>query len=464
VLFLSQVKKVLIITYYWPPSGGSGVQRWLKFVKYLREFGIEPIVLTIDPHFATFPNYDYSLLKEIPEGIEIHTTQARSPFELYKKVRKKDAPQAGFSGEKTSGLVDKAMRFIRGNFFIPDARIGWNKFAIEKAKEIIQQNKIDSIITSSPPHSTQLIGLELKRMFNLNWLADLRDPWTEIYYNKELFRTSLAKKKDYKLEQLCLKNADKIVVVSEDIKRHFGANRKEILDKINVIPNGFDEADFLKVKSEELTVKSEELSGKSEELTVKSEELTEKSEMESGKLRTENLTYKVISYVGNLGEQYPVEGFLEAFSEIVKNDSEWKLQFIGNCHDGVKRMVELLKISANVEFIPYVNHSEAIDFMLKASILLLIIPEIENNKGILTGKLFEYLATGNTIINIGPKDGDAAAILNENAISITLNPTEKQEIIDFILNSTPSDSKMNFTKSKFSRKNLTGEMANLILN
>jgi len=436
VLFLFQVKKVLIITYYWPPSGGSGVQRWLKFVKYLREFGVEPIVLTIDPHFATFPNYDYSLLKEIPEGIEIHTTQASSPFELYKKVRKKDAPQAGFSGEKTSRLLDKVMRFIRGNFFIPDARIGWNKFAIEKAKEIILQNKIDSIITSSPPHSTQLIGLELKRMFNLNWLADLRDPWTEIYYNKELFRTSLAKKKDYKLEQLCLKNADKIVVVSEDIKRHFGANRKEILDKINVIPNGFDETDFLEVKSK----------------------------LEGENLISKNITNKVISYVGNLGEQYPVEGFLEAFSEIVKNDSEWKLQFIGNCHDGVKRMVELLKISANVEFIPYVNHSEAIDFMLKASILLLIIPEIENNKGILTGKLFEYLATGNTIINIGPKDGDAAAILNENAISITLNPTEKQEIIDFILNSTPSDSKMNFTTSKFSRKNLTGEMANLILN
>jgi len=435
VLFLFQVKKVLIITYYWPPSGGSGVQRWLKFVKYLREFGIEPIVLTIDPHFATFPNYDYSLLKEIPEGIEIHTTQARSPFELYKKVRKKDAPQAGFSGEKTSRLLDKVMRFIRGNFFIPDARIGWNKFAIEKAKEIILQNKIDSIITSSPPHSTQLIGLELKRMFNLNWLADLRDPWTEIYYNKELFRTSLAKKKDYKLEQLCLKNADKIVVVSEDIKRHFGANRKEILDKINVIPNGFDEADFLEVKSK----------------------------LEGENLISKNITNKVISYVGNLGEQYPVEGFLEAFSEIVKNDSEWKLQFIGNCHDGVKRMVELLKISANVEFIPYVNHSEAIDFMLKASILLLIIPEIVNNKGILTGKLFEYLATGNTIINIGPKDGDAAAILNENAISITLNPTEKQEIIDFILNSTYNQREVNsVSKNKFSRKNLTSEVAKLI--
>jgi len=437
------LKKVLIISYYWPPSGGSGVQRWLKFVKYFREFGIEPIVLTIDPAFATFPNYDYSLSKEIPEGIEIHTTQASSPFELYKKVRKKDAPQAGFSGEKKTGLVDKAMRFIRGNFFIPDARIGWNKFALEKAKELIQFHNIDSIVTTSPPHSTQLIGLELKRIFNLYWLADLRDPWTEIYYNQELLRTDFAKRKDYKLEQLCLKNADKIVVVSEDIKRHFGANRKEILEKIHVIPNGFDEADFLKVKSEELRVKSE---------------------VESGKLRDESLKYKMISYVGNLGEQYPVEGFLEAFSEIVKKDSDWKLQFVGNCHNGVKTLVEKLNLSKSVVFVPYVNHSEAIDFMIKARILLLIIPEIENNKGILTGKLFEYLATGNPILNIGPKDGDAAAILKENAISVTLNPSEKQEIIDFILNSTTNQTGVNtVSKNKFSRRNLTGEVAKLIL-
>lgn len=437
------MKKVLIISYYWPPSGGSGVQRWLKFVKYFREFGIEPIVLTVDPEFATFPNYDYSLLKEIPEGIEIHTTQASSPFELYKKVRKKDAPQAGFSGEKKTGLVDKAMRFIRGNFFIPDARIGWNKFALEKARTIIRENNIDSIVTTSPPHSTQLIGLALKKEFNLHWLADLRDPWTEIYYNQELFRTPFAKRKDYNYEQACLKNADKIVVVSEDIKRHFGAKRKEILAKIHVIPNGFDEADFLKVKSEELRVKSE---------------------VESGKLRDESLKYKMISYVGNLGEQYPVEGFLEAFSEIVKKDSDWKLQFVGNCHNGVKTLVEKLNLSKSVVFVPYVNHSEAIDFMIKARILLLIIPEIENNKGILTGKLFEYLATGNPILNIGPKDGDAAAILKENAISVTLNPSEKQEIIDFILNSTTNQTGVNtVSKNKFSRRNLTGEVAKLIL-
>lgn len=428
------MKKALIITYYWPPSGGSGVQRWLKFVKYLREFGIEPIVLTVDPAFATFPNHDYSLLEEIPQGIEIHTTQAASPFELYKKIRKKDAPQSGFSGEKKVGLTDKLMRFIRGNFFIPDARIGWNKFALEKARTIIRENDIDCIVTTSPPHSTQLIGLELKKEFKLRWIADLRDPWTEIYYNQELFRTPFAKRKDYKFEQACLKNADKIVVVSQDIKRHFGANRSEILSKIEVIPNGFDESDFKKKSTLENVAQN----------------------CNSGR--------NIISYVGNLGEQYPVGGFLEAFAEIVKKDKNWKLQFVGNCHGGVKQIIEQLKISENVVFIPYVSHKEAIDYMLNATILLLIIPEIENNKGILTGKLFEYIATGNPILNIGPKDGDAAAILKENAISTTLNSNEKQSIIKFILNSTTNQFSANdLSKNKFSRRNLTGEVAKLIL-
>ncbi|MFM7637351.1 MAG: glycosyltransferase family 4 protein [Crocinitomicaceae bacterium] len=435
------MKKVLIITYYWPPSGGSGVQRWLKFVKYFRDFGIEPIVLTVDPDFATFPNFDYTLQNEIPEEIEIHKTKAKSPFALYLKVRQKEVPKVGFSGEKKPGLTEKIMRFIRGNFFIPDARIGWNSFALDKAREIIITNNIEYVITTSPPHSTQMIGLALKNEFNVKWIADLRDPWTEIYYNKELYRTRFAKKKDYRLEQACLQKADKIVVVSQEIKRHFGADRTEILNKISVIPNGFDEDDFLKVESEELT---------------------NKIEMESGNLKSEFSTDKVISYVGNLGEQYPIKGFLEAFSEVLKKESNWRLQFVGNCHFGVKTIIEKLNISKSVTFIPYVNHIEAIEYMSKAKILLLIIPEIENNKGILTGKLFEYLATGNPIINIGPKDGDAATILSENAISSTVDSNESDKMVEFILN---SHNKLDAIKrsDKFSRRNLTKEMAKLIL-
>lgn len=421
------MKKVLVITYYWPPSGGSGVQRWLKFVKYFRDFGIDPIVLTVDPDFATFPNFDYSLQNEIPEGIEIHKTKAKSPFALYSKVRQKEVPKVGFSGEKKPGFIEKIMRFIRGNFFIPDARIGWNTFALEKAREIIQANDIEYVITTSPPHSTQLIGLALKHEFNVKWIADLRDPWTEIYYNKELYRTSFAKKKDYRLEQACLQKADKIVVVSQDIKRQFGANRTEILEKIRVIPNGYDEDDFIETNND----------------------------------NTSKL--KVIRYIGNLGEQYPTSGFLQAFAELLQKDAEWKLEFIGNCHEGVKHKVNDLGIAKSVEFISYVDHKKAIEYMLNATVLLMIIPNIENNKGILTGKLFEYLATGNPIINIGPKDGDAAIILSENAISSTVESNESDKIVEFILN---SHDKIDSIKrsDKFSRRNLTKEMAELILN
>ena len=422
------MKKVLIITYYWPPSGGSGVQRWLKFVKYFRNFGIEPIVLTVAPEFAALPNLDESLEHEIPAGIEIHKTRAKSPFGFYRKIKKGAIPNSGFAGEGKASFFDNLFRFIRGNFFIPDARIGWNKFALEKARELIHLHAIDTIITSSPPHSTQLIGLQLKKEFKLKWLADLRDPWTEIYYNKLLFRTNWAKRIDYRYEQACLQNADTLIVVSEDIKQRFGEKRETILEKIHVIPNGFDEEDFSKVQT--------------------------KNDAE----------VKYISYVGNLGLQYPVDGFLETFAEIIKKENNWKLYFVGNCHKGIKTIVDKLNLTDSVEFVPYVNHSEAIDFMIKARILLLIIPEIENNKGILTGKLFEYLATGNPILNIGPKDGDAAAILKENAVSVTLNPTEKQEIANFIFNSAPNNTPGNLSEHKFSRRNLTGEITQLILN
>ena len=421
------MKKVLIITYYWPPSGGSGVQRWLKFVKYFRDFGIEPIILTVDPNDATFPFRDESLLDDVPIGIEIHHTKAKSPFGLYSKIRGKKVPQSGFSEESKPGLLDHIVRFLRGNFFIPDARIGWNKFAYDKAVELIKKNNLKTIITTSPPHSTQLIGTKLKQTFDLTWIADLRDPWTEIYYNKKLYRTPFAKKKDYKLEQACLKNADKIFVVSEDIKRNFAVNRREIIDKIHVIPNGFDESDFSNLKS------------------------------------FDSSNSKTISYVGNIGELYPTDGFLEAFSTLIQKEKDWKLQFVGNCSGNVKRKVESLQLSQNVEFIPYVNHSEAINYMTNATILLLIIPKIENNKGILTGKLFEYIASCKPILNIGPKDGDAAEILKENAISITLNQNEKEEMLNFILN-TPKNSKVQtISESRFSRRNLTYRVSKLIL-
>ena len=422
------MKKVLIITYYWPPSGGSGVQRWLKFVKYFRDFGIEPIILTVAPEFAALPNIDESLEHEIPAGIEVHKTRAKSPFGFYKKIKKGAVPNSGFAGEKKANLFDNLFRFIRGNFFIPDARIGWNKFALEKARELIHLHAIDTVITSSPPHSTQLIGLQLKKEFNLKWLADLRDPWTEIYYNKLLFRTNWAKKIDYRYEQACLQNADTLIVVSEDIKRRFGEEIKAILEKIHVIPNGFDEEDFSH----------------------------ERTKNDAG--------IKYISYVGNLGLQYPIEEFLKTFSELVKVDQLWRIRFVGNVSDVVNTEIQKLGLEKWVEFIPYVEHKKAVEYMINSDLLLLIIPNTENNKGILTGKLFEYIATGNPIIYIGPEYGDALEILKRNTVNIALNSKEKEAVIDFILNSNSNQQEVNpSSKNTFSRRNLTGEVAKLIL-
>ena len=421
------MKKVLIITYYWPPSGGSGVQRWLKFVKYFRDFGIEPIVLTVAPEFAALPNIDESLEHEIPIGIEVHKTRAKSPFGFYKKIKKGAVPNSGFAGEGKANLFDNLFRFIRGNFFIPDARIGWNKFALEKARELIHLHTIDTVITSSPPHSTQLIGLQLKKEFNLKWLADLRDPWTEIYYNKLLFRTNWAKKIDYRYEQACLQNADTLIVVSEDIKRRFGEARETILEKIHVIPNGFDEEDFSH----------------------------ERTKNDAG--------IKYISYVGNLGLQYPIEAFFKTFSELVKVDELWRIRFVGNVSDVVNTEIQKLGLEKWVEFIPYVEHKKAVEYMINSDLLLLIIPNTENNKGILTGKLFEYIATGNPIIYIGPEYGDAVEILNKTEGISYLNFNSEENIIPFcssVLKKSEKSKQINYI---YSRRNLAKTFSKLCL-
>ena len=188
------MKKILIITYYWPPSGGAGVQRWVKFVKYMTTMGIEPFVLTVHPDYATYPQTDLTLEKDIPDNVQVFYTKSFELYSLYKKISSnKEVPYGGFSNTRKLDIKEKILRFIRGNFIIPDPRKGWNKYAIKKAKELIRLFQIDTVITTSPPHSTQLIGLQLKNQLDIKWLADLRDPWTDIYYFRQMYPTFLAK-------------------------------------------------------------------------------------------------------------------------------------------------------------------------------------------------------------------------------------------------------------------------------
>lgn len=395
------LKKVLVITYYWPPSGGAGVQRSLKFVKYLSQMGFSPIVLTVDQTKASYPLNDHSLMKEVPAHLKVVRTNSFEPLNILSSlIGKKNVPYGGFANANKESKKQKLLRWVRGNFFIPDARVGWIKYAFEEAKRIIREEKIDCVYISSPPHSSQLIGLKLKKEFPaVRWVADLRDPWTDIYYYKDLLHGERAKKKDAQFEKRVLEESDSIIVVSEPIKYSF--LKKSVLiipDKIQVLPNGYDESDF-------------------------------KTDVENSK---DTFT---ITYVGTMADSYHPEIFFNVFKKIVTQYSDQKIRFkfIGDAPWPLKKMVDELGLESYCEWGGHISHDEAVTEMQKANALLLIIPDTEGAKGILTGKLFEYLGSKRFIIGIGPKHGDAAAILRECNAGEMFERTEEKEMYSWMI-------------------------------
>ncbi|MEE0973050.1 MAG: glycosyltransferase family 4 protein [Paludibacteraceae bacterium] len=370
------MKKVLIISYYFPPSGGAGVQRWLKMLKYLPQYGVEPIVLTVDEKYASYPQVDKSLLDEIPSWLKIYKTKTREVLSLYKSVSPtKEIPYSGFANEPKPTFLQKVARFVRGNFFLPDPRKGWNRYAYQVACQIIEKEAVDAVITTSPPHSTQLLGIKLKKRFpNLTWLADLRDPWTDIYYNKDLYQTGWAKALNAKYEKKVLKNADHVITVSEDCARLF-ADKVDANLAMTVLPNGFDSDDF----------------------TCQTYAPTNDK--------------KMLSYVGVFNEQYRADVLADAIRKLPAACVDaLKLRFVGKVAQPVKVLLDTLP--CQVEYIDYVPHKQAVEYMCLTDMLLLCVPDIEQNKGILTGKLFEYLAARRPIVLLGPADGDAANIIH----------------------------------------------------
>ena len=238
------MKKVLIITYYWPPSGGAGVQRWLKFVKYLREFGWEPVVYT--PENPEAPAIDMSLEKDIPENLTVIKTKIWEPYSVYKKlvgIKPEEKIKAGFLSEnKKPSLIENISVKIRGNFFIPDARKFWIKPSIKFLTKYLKDNPVDAIVSTGPPHSMHMIALGLKKKLNIPWLADFRDPWTNIDFYEELNLSASADKKHHQMEKSVLENADTVSVISRtmavDFKRLYNRHYE-------VITNGFDEDDII---------------------------------------------------------------------------------------------------------------------------------------------------------------------------------------------------------------------------
>jgi len=420
------MNKVLIVTYYWPPSGGAGVQRWLKFSKYLPEFGWEPVILTVDPEFAAYPVTDFSLTDDLPDSVKVYKTPATNYFSIYKKDKTR-IPSAGFANNTDNTFKGKILRFVRGNFFLPDPRRGWNNYAFKKACELIQSEGIKHIITTSPPHSTQLIGLKLKKKYSfIRWTADLRDPWTDIYYYKQFYPTLISKAIDLKLEKSVLIQADKIITVGTSLKTLFSSKVKGLEKKIEVITNGYDESDFKDAASSDPS-------------------------------------RFTITYVGTLSDIYPIEGLIPALKTMEAAGKDFLLRFVGSVSEKTKNMLVSEIADKHLEFLPYAVHSIAINYMLSSSLLLLIIPLHESGKSIITGKIFEYLASGKPVLCLGPVDGDAADIIKICKAGKTFSYYDTVKITEFI-KSTDKHPGISDIKAvqNFSRINLGRRIAELL--
>jgi glycosyltransferase involved in cell wall biosynthesis len=419
------MNKVLIVTYYWPPSGGAGVQRWLKFSKYLPEFGWEPVILTVDPAYAAYPVVDNSLTNDLTSSLKVYKTPAVDYFSIYKKDKSK-IPAAGFANSVDNTLKNKMMRFIRGNFFIPDPRRGWNKYAFKKACEIIVAEGIKHVITTSPPHSTQLIGLKIKTKYpEIKWIADLRDPWTDIYYYQQFYPTFLSKFIDSFLEKRILNRSDSIITVGTSLKTSFSLKVKGINNKINIITNGYDEDDF------------------------------------SGQISQSPSRY-TISYIGTLSDVYPINGFLDALDIFRKNGNDYILRFIGTVSQKQKDLVISKIGNPSVEFIPYVDHSKSIQYLLSTTVLLLIIPDHPGNKCIITGKIFEYIASGKPICCLGPRDGDASIILTKNSFGKCFSYNDINDIESYLRSIKTRPFNIENPAESFSHRNIVKKLVSFL--
>jgi hypothetical protein len=406
------------------------VQRWLKFVKYLPEFGIEPVVYC--PENPNYPIMDESLVNEIADTITIIKQPISEPYglaSLFSKGKSKKISSGVIPKAKKQSLIEKTMLYVRGNFFIPDARKNWIKPSVEFLSNYIKEHQIETVITTGPPHSLHLIGLQLKGRLGTKWLADFRDPWTTIGYHKDLKLTNSSKAKHIDLEKNVLNAADEIIVTSNHTKNEFQTKTKQ---PISVITNGYD-SHSVKVES------------KDKEFTL--------------------------SHIGSLlSERNPVV-LWETLSELIKENEDFseafKLQLIGVVSDDVIDSIHNNGLKNHLEVVGYVSHDEALQFQMKSQLLLLIEIDSEDTKAIIAAKVFEYLISETPILAIGPEDADVEQIIKSTNTGTYFNYKQKAELKSQLLTYfeafQSNTLKVNaIGLQPYSRKALTEKLAGLL--
>lgn len=380
------------------------MQRALKFCRYLPDFGWEPTVVTVREDAAAYPNLDESLSAEIAPSLEVVRTGAWDPYALYARAqgkRKEDAVGVGFVGESQMTPVQKLARWVRANVFLPDARVGWLPYAVRQAARLVREAEasgtpFEAIITTGPPHSTHLAGLWLKRKYGLPWVADFRDPWTGIDFAEDLPATTLARRFDAAMERRVLLEADAVPVVSEAMRRDLAAIEPRA--NLVVLPNGFDPADF-----------------------------------PSPAPKVEANAFTIL-YTGNLNAARDPEALWRSLArlEAPRTMSRLRVRLVGNIDPSVLASAEAAGVAELVETAPYVPHGEAIALMRQSAMLLLVINRVPGAEGIVTGKVFEYVASGRPVLGLGPTGGDAAEILRASEAGVLLDWDDAGGVAEFV--------------------------------
>ncbi|MBC7641130.1 MAG: glycosyltransferase family 4 protein [Flavobacterium sp.] len=425
--------KILIITYYFPPAGGPGVQRWLKFVKYLPDYGFQPVVYI--PENPTYPIIDEALAQEISEKVIILKQKIFEPYQIasvFSKNKTKKISSGIIPNKKKQTFLEQILLWIRGNLFIPDARVFWVKPSVKYLEKYILENNIKTIITSGPPHSMHLIGLALKQKLNLNWIADFRDPWTTIGYHKALKLSDFAAKKHVDLEKNVLNAADNIIVTSKTTKSEF----RIITSKpITIITNGFDDETKTKDTNAVLDAKF-------------------------------SLAH-IGSFLSDRNPEILWQSLSELVLEIPNFTNHLEIKLIGKVSQEVLDSILKFKLSSFVNNLGYVSHQEAIFYQQNSQVLLLIEINSDETKSIIPGKLFEYMVSKRPIIGIGPKDSDFREILEATHTGIFFDYSEKEllkksilEYYHLYLNKNLKSNAINL--EQYSRKKLTENLAVLI--
>ena len=432
------MKRVLIISYYWPPTGGSGVQRWVKFAKYLPSEGWQPVIYT--PENPEQLAVDESLAAEVPEAAEVVKTRIIEPYELYKKLLRrsghsKEAVEVNPVNAQNKSLLQKAAMWVRGNLFRPDPRCLWIGPSVRFLKKYLSEHPVDLIVSTGPPQSMHMIGLRLSRETGLPWIADFRDPWTKIFYFKHLAMTPATERWHKKMEKMVLDEASAVVAVSPLVQQEFQAMTDT---PVELITNGFDECDF---SSEPCT---EAYGGASQEFTI----------THTGLFAADG-NPTVLWDV--LAEKCHAD---EAFRKLLR------IKLIGKTDDQILKALKDRGLEESLINMGYQTHSVAVEQQRQASVLILPLRKEPEYKAVLPGKLFEYLASQRPILGIGQPDGAMAMIVNETGTGTVIDWNDKEGISQYIeqcwkrhlegrLSSDGAD------LSRFTRRSLTRRMAGL---